>query len=343
MLSALALGALSAGGSLLSGIGASQASAKQARLQVIADGQARVHNEVMLGRVNEARRILGRELLDIPETHEVSTSNRSWVDVDAMMAAAERSGFNPVTWLNAGGMQAYTQTDSHNRTVSTGHNAADAFKIMVPEYALATASQVPQQHSMLSAFGGALSAGANAFGTQYRADMSYDLQAQRLASMAMGNVNQGMGLSQGNGLMTALLASGSGGVGGTSSAGGLSPSRKADDVYWPGYEQPGSHLWENKKPESTNPLPPNWGWSIPPGYANAESYEDTFGELVSMPYGVWKLGNTALHNLTGATLPAGLTNWWNGAKWDGQVSNGFSGSVKPYTPFSGSYPAWAVP
>lgn len=317
-------------------MGQKQAAGKQARLQMIADGMAREANERQLAVVNEARERLGREMLAIPETTETenfshstsdsasnsNTQNRSWVDTDAMMAAAERSGFNPVTWLNAGGMQAYTQSSSDtnawshiensnydwSKVTKTGHNAADAFKLMVPEYALQQASQVPTQYSGMQALGGAISAGANAFGTQYRADQSADLQAQRLAAMALGNINKGMGLSNGNGLMTALMQPGNGSAGGTSVTGGLSGGSSSKDkgkgdAYWPEMDQPASPLWEVKKPENTNPFPPSWNWVIPPGYANAEAWEDSMGEGVSIPYGILKLGHTVGYNLLPALAP----------------------------------------
>lgn len=344
MLPALALGALSFGGSLLQGMGAKKASAKQWRLQQMENARVDEMNQKRLADVNAARERLGRELLATPE--KSYTANSSWVDVDAMMAAAERSGFNPVTWLNAGGMQAYTQTSQYNERT----NPVDAFKMMLPEYALAQAGTVPQQHSSLSAVGGALSAGASAFGTQYRADMSYDLQMEK---MALGGINMGMGLSNTNGLQTAYMQPGRGAIGGTNSVGGLSlrssgGGKDKGDNYWPSYDAFSPQLWKTKEPESTNPLPPNWGWTIPPGFANTESYEDTFGEGISIPYGVWKLSQTALHNLTGATLPTGLGNWWNGRTWSGGLTPGRSGvGVTPYVPPGMSadtaYPSWARP
>ena len=342
MIPALALGALSFGGSLLQGMGAKQASAKQWRLQQMENARVDDLNQKRLEEVNVARERLGREMLATPER------SGSWVDVDAMMAAAERSGFNPVTWLNAGGVQAYTQTW---RT-----NPVDAFKMMLPEYALAQAGTVPQQHSSLSAFGGALSSGASAFGTQYRADMSYDLQMEK---MALGTMNMGMGLSNSNGLQTAYMMPGGvgGGVGGGSVTGGLSAGtggkKEKDDVYWPSYEAFSPQLWKAKPPEMTNPFPPSWGWTIPPGYANAEAYEDTFGEGVSIPYGIWKMTNTAMHNLTGQTIPSVVQNVWNGKSWDGSPPmvmpwetgpRASSGAyVPPGMPPALAYPRWARP
>lgn len=300
MWGALALGALSAGGSLLSGIGAKQSSAKQARLQIMADETARYENNKQLQVVNTARETLGREMLGIPETNTESVTEMrgSWVDTDAMMAAAERSGFNPVTWLNAGGMQAYTQavSDVTRTQTRTGHNVADAYKLMVPEYALQQASQVPQQHSMLSAFGGALTAGANAFGTQYRADQSYDLQMGKLlAGMALGGVNQGMGLSQGNGLMTALMSPGSGARGGTGGAAALT-----------GLPYP--LQWKTGDVDVTTPW---YSLRVDPRSADAETFEARYGDIAQEIAGAYNFANDMTLNLSGSTIGGNVSNWWN--------------------------------
>lgn len=320
----LIMGAVSMAGGVMQGMGAKQASAKQARLQMIADNEARRLNNETLAVVNEARERLGRELLTVPE--------ESWVNTDAMMAAAERSGFNPVTWLNAGGMQAYQ--------VRMGHNAADAYKMMVPEYALAQASQVPQQHSALSGWGAGLSAGAQAFATQYRAEQSYDLQSAKiLAGMGMGGMNSGMGLSMGNGLMSALSA----GSRTEESAGGQLS----------GLPYPAS--WKPGKVEVTNP---SYYGVVSPDVADAGgAYQQRYGEPGEWIFGAATMFDDAVRNITGRSLgewgryngaslapyrqagdvgvlPA-LTRWWNdSAAWR---LPGFGGASNPgYFPFPGS-------
>lgn len=334
MFAALALGALSFGGQLLSGMGAKQASAKQARMQMIADEMARQRNEETLARVNARREEIGKTLLDARN----------------VVATAEAAGFNPVTWINGGGLGYMT----------------DAAKFLVPEYQLTSASQVPQQHSMLSAFGNALSAGASAFGTQYRADMSYNLQQQKLnnaqdalffglsSSNAMRGV-QSMGASSGGNYFASPGITSAG----TLSSRGASGGSKDKDAFWPGYEHAPTPVWEAKKPESTNPFPPDWGWKIPPGFANAEAWEDSMGELVSLPYGVYKLANTAMYNVLGYTVPdiyreakAGavdLVNYANkawGSGWGNRAKPSIE-TVSPYIPAgmprSIAYPAWATP
>lgn len=346
MFAALALGALSAGGSLLSSIGAKQASGKQARLQMIADAQARDYNERMAEQRNAVAQALAREALTIPETTDRQSG--SWVDVDGMMAAAERSGFNPVTFLNAGGMAAYTQR--WDRETRTGHNVADLYKMMMPDYVTTTASQVPQQHSMFSAFGGALSAGVNAFGTQYRADQSYDLQMRKMDQALM---QVGMGLSQRNGLMTAISYGGAGSGGArfespTAAGGGLSP-----------YAYPQN--WKPGKVEVTHPFERGF---IDPYVSDGQVKANRYGEPGDWLFGVDTMIHDAVRNMTGRTIrewgqtsgmnigdyfKKGDTSWAPsvGRWWNSPTSfpNTFmrnpatSGPVTPYIPFPGAN-AW---
>lgn len=274
----------SAGGSLLSGMGAAQSSKKQARLQQIAENEARRLNEEQQRYIADERRRLGQEMLAVEEVHENESSSGNWVDVDGMMAAAERSGFNPVTWLNAGGMQAYQQSWSLSKNTSRGHNAADAYKLMLPEMLVTSAGQVPQQHSMLSAFGGALSAGANTFGTQYRANQSYDLQLEKLM---MGQALQGMGLSQTNGLANTIRYGGGGGSSGAGVTGGSALS----DLPYPDKWKPGDV-------EFTNPYARAFIDSNSP---NAETGEARYGEVGEFLFGMRNIVNDSIRNLTGAS------------------------------------------
>lgn len=301
---------------------------------MMADAQARIDNERMLNEVNAKREALGNELIA-----------RS--DPRVAVAEAEAAGFNPVTWLQAG----------YGTRMSS---LSDAFRMMAPEYALSQASQIPQQHSMLSALGSGLSAAGTAMGTQYRADMAYDLNMSKLDMAAEQFM---MGLSGRNGLASVRAASSATRVGGLSAAsafGGASGggSKPDNDAFWPGYEHAPTPMWEAKKPESTNPFPPQWGWTIPPGFANAEAYEDSMGELVSMPYGVWKGANTVMYNVLGYTMPDIYREARAGASdlasilqraWAGTPSNGGrqSSAAMPYIPAgmprSIAYPSWATP
>lgn len=300
----LGLAALSAGGSFLSSMGAGQASAKQGRLQMIEDNMARLRNDEKLAGINLERTRLGRELLDVEMSSYTGTaqsstsSTRGDVDVDKMMADAERAGFNPATFLNAGALQFYARSwaDSFVNTqqwdTQKGHNAAEAFKMMLPEYALSGPSQVPQQHSMLSALGGALTAGTNTFGTQHRANQSYDLQ---LAKLLAGQAMQGMGLSNGNGFSQVIRPSTSqigiqpgGGMSAGNPAGG---SSKLSDFPYP----------QNWKPGDIEVSNPYSNLFIDSRAPNAEMKSDRYGDLWEELFGTANVVQDAYRNIAGET------------------------------------------
>lgn len=273
----LAMGAMSAGGALLSGMGAKQASAKQGRMQMIADELARQANERTLNAANARREQLGNELIAMS-------------DPRVAVAEAEAAGYNPVTWLSAG----------YGSRVGA---LSDAFRMMTPEYSLSQASQIPQQHSMLSAFGGALSAAGSAMGTQYRADQSYDLQMGKLAmglsnSFGFGGAasstnNWGGGISYG----TTMNGGGAAGGSGTMSA-----------VSWPGVNSWGGMSLpkgvEDKKPEMI-PLG-MFGWKQDPRFPQGQTVEDIYTELGSWPYSVFKLANDFSLNQFGVPAPGNV-------------------------------------
>lgn len=318
MFAALAMAGLSAAGSLMQGIGASQASAKQARLQAIADATARNENQKVLDEVNAYKRAAGQMLVDMSHP-------------SVAVAEAEAAGFNPVTWLSAG-------------YGTRMQSLASAYELMTPAYQLQSASQVPQQHSMLSAFGGALSAGASAFGTQYRADQSYNLQLDRMMLSSQAGNFGGSAFSPayyGGAGGTVRSASGGGTVAGT---GGLSSS-----LGWPDH---GS--WKPGKNEVTawSPVAPVDPYSADVGGSltqrGGEPYEWLFfgPTLVSDTLKSWTgkgLYEWGVHN--GASIgvyrkpedvgiwPA-ITRWWNDPKTDYRLG-GFSGNAAPYIPFAG--------
>lgn len=312
MLPMLALGALSLGGSLLQGMGAKQASAKQARLQMIADAMAREENNRILAEVNAKREQLGTEMLNTPE--------QRGVDAEAFMATAERLGVNPVTYLNAGGLS------SHGWVI--GHNAEAAYKLMAPEYQLSQASQIPQQHSMLSALGSGLSAAGTAMGTQYRADMSYGLQQQNM-EMSMDKFM--MGLSNNNGLQTALSY---GMSGGGNASRGTGQQAGVSSLPYP-------TKWEQGKVEVTNP---HQSWQVDKTQADAEAYETRYGDIAQEVFGAYNLLADSVKQWTGKTIAehgtatrGWVTNWWN----NGSAAS--NRAVTPYAPFAGAYPSWASP
>lgn len=302
MFAALALGALSFGGSLLQGIGAGQASKKQARMQMIADELARQRNEAILAEVNTKR----------TEARDWLLQSQNIVDV------AENAGFNPVTFINAGGLGYLT----------------DAMKYHVPDYSLVQASQVPQQHSMLSAFGGALSAGASAFGTQYRADQSYDLQSQKLSDARDAMM---FGLSQSPSMRSTVSYGGGGSVG---SGGAFSTAMRGAGAATGLSAMPYPNKWERGKVEGTNP---HRTWQIDPNESDAEAWETRYGDVAQEVKGAYNMVADTVRTVTGRSIGdwgKAVGTWWTAPSG---LSKGFSGNVKPYSPFAGAYPSWASP
>lgn len=307
----LGLAGLSFGGSLLSGMGAKQASAKQARLQAIADANARQANEETLARVNAIRTQLGEKL--------IAASNPK-----AAVAEAEAAGFNPVTWLSAG----------YGARVGA---LSDAYRLQVPEYSLVQASQVPQQHSMLSAFGGALSAGANMLGTQYRANQSYDLQMTR---MAMGLSAATSGNTSGN--YSAGIS-----YGGAISRGGAASSGGGVSAAITGLPYPSG--WERGDVKNTNPW---FSQNVDKTFADAEAFEARYGDIAQEVAGARNLVADAWFNATGTAIGTSFNNTWrgDGTAWEFaktpagrawewlMTGNGMNRPVTPYIPFAGGGP-----
>lgn len=191
----LAVAGLSAGLSALGGIGQKNATARANRINAINEAMANERNRIAKEKAdteNAARVLatdtankaaiaktnkinkklaknLGDALLNTPLVENRTTKttggvhsyssqdNYSYVDTAAMMKAADAAGFNPVTFINAGGLQAYTQTgfksEQHDISdlmveenySSTGHNAAAAYQLkaglMSPQTYQATAFQ----------------------------------------------------------------------------------------------------------------------------------------------------------------------------------------------------------
>lgn len=326
----LGLTALSGGLSFLGGLGGQQAAKKQNRMQLLQDladyqmndnitREADAGNLIRAREVNAERERLGRELLTIPEEtiFEDATWSRSGIDLPAFMLAGELAGYNPVTWLRSGALSMFqtNQNGGYTRTTRTGHNAADAYKMMMPDLPLFTpalkgSTTVNKVPSSMEVFANAGNAALSTYKDLYKMEASQTFQTQLLDRQltALAQRASGGGSTIGGSFGPAVTVGGAAGVAGGLSSGGRSGK---DDNVWPGMHQSSPQLWENKQPEATNPFPPNWGWKIPPGYANAETWEDTFGEPISWPYGVLKFMDTAAYNIAGRTVTGALSDAWN--------------------------------
>lgn len=191
MLPMLAMTALSGGLSMMSGIGARNSAKKQARLQKIENDRVMVANESEVGRTNEWNYNIGRELLANPTQRGSSSVNG--VDVDRMMADADRAGFNPVTWLQAGAMQAYGFSDN----TSWETNPVEAFRMMLKTPNLQSASTIGSVPDAMSIVGDAGQAALSTFRSEYAREDSQAFQSQqltrRLEAIQAGRASAGLG------------------------------------------------------------------------------------------------------------------------------------------------------
>lgn len=320
MLPMLALGAMSLAGSVIGGMGAKQASAKQWRLQQIENAMTQQRNDAVLAEVNAYKTRMGEEYLANPGPDPIHMYN--------FAAAGEALGYNPVTWLNSGALSYFAP------------DKLAAYKFMTPEYALSQPGTVPQQHSALSGWGAGLSAAASAMGTQYRADQSYDLQMFKMENMLDAGIQRGFGLSQGNGLFSMSSA---GTRVDSSSSGALSPFAYPDK-------------WKEGKVEVTHPFQRGF---IDPFVSNADVKETRYGEPGDWLFGVDTMVHDAVRNMTGRTLrewgqAAGMNigdyfkkgdtswgpsfaRWWNSPNAAVNFKlPGFSGTSSGYMPFAGA-------
>lgn len=236
--------ALSGGLSLLSGFGAQSSAKKQQKMQLAMDEFARRYNADRLGEYNSEVRNLGERLLETPQITQTSTRNSSWVDVDSMMLDAQRAGFNPVTWLNAGGMQAYTQSQADGWQSQTDPVAA--FQMMMPQLQQIQASQAVNIPSTMSVIGDAGQAALKSFQTDQRLLDSQAFQ-EKMLGIKLDSIQKGQKQAfSGFGSTPRMSSSGSNGFGSigglTGTAGALTQSKPQEVTpSLTGYSEPGSN------------------------------------------------------------------------------------------------------
>lgn len=375
MIPQLAMTALSGGLSFLSGIGQQQAAAKQNRLQAINDLNAEIRTAERMNDANAKREALGRELLTIEEKERVqsntSSSNKSasgsvatttsrsdydnwnWsetrgdIDMAGFMAAGEKAGFNPVTWLNSGALSLYArsrteggsggwttgsevqtqdnwswseQKDSSDITTTrTGHNAADAFKMMVPEVVAATSSQVQRVPSSLEVFGNAGQAALSTAKDFYKQDQARDFQTSLLDKQLQALANRGTGGGSGGGLNLTTATGPKVSAGGNTGQVGSLSSTPISKIGLPAG-------WEYNKTQVTNPFP---NVVSDPRSPDAQAVEDRHGDGASFLYGLYSIPNDIVYHATGGVnIPTGLSNLTSGKTFTGDKP-----AAGSYTPF----------
>ena len=334
MFATLFAGGLSAVAGLF---GRSDAKATEKRARA-AHEEAERKNRKAVKKANATNEALGRELLNVPletttveqRSGGVKTSFREWGDVDsvAMMAAAEASGFNPVTWLNAGGMTAYARrfyesnvedtTRIETTFTSKGHNAAAAYQLMSPQVYQGTPAPV---HNVPSVGSVLAQAGSDAF-KQYNDDAirtaSQNFQRELMQMQLDAAQQRAMRNKFGDTPKTST--SGSAFSAGTM-IGGLSGANvppAGGTAGWPS-------TWKAGETSATNP----WSRSrIDPNSADAEMFETRYGEILSELFGVRNAVDDLMANATGLTKeqryartrdalqklinirPAKSSSWW---------------------------------
>lgn len=324
----LITGGLSAVSGLLGSASGSKAN-KKARLQHM---WVEAANRAALEETNAKNKTLGLALLRTPVRTEevlnttvtqrtsggVDTSYREWgdVDVDAMMAAAEKAGFNPATWLNAGALSAYTrrnsetkmrdttriQTTTKGKNVSTvyGSYADKAYGLMSPQTYQTSAAPQTAVASPAQAIVGGIADGFKYYSDgQIRQDnqdfqrgllnLSLDAASKRLLAPGVGGGNVGGASTNGlNGALSAIVKG----------LGQLTMPKTGDR-------------------NATNPNSVGSGWKIDPTVVDAEQGETRYGDIAQELFGIKNAISDTMYNMTGLTAPERwqkTQNWYSAVK-----------------------------
>lgn len=299
MLPMLAMTALSGGLSFMSGIGGRNSAKKQARLQQIENDRVRVWNESEIGRTNEWNYNLGRELLDNPtirrHSEDMRTDSFGGVDVDRMMADADRAGFNPVTWLQSGALQAYgyTMGRSYGWTEDSETNPVEAFRMMLKTPNLQSADTVAKIPDAMEIIGDAGQAALNTFRSEYAREDSQAFQREQLglqlAAIQAGKQKASFGsipretTSGGRTVTAAPLLAG------------------ADALLYPKTNQALTTMdnAEIKQPEVTpSPFGRRSFWQNDLRWPDTSGVTNVYGEGADVGYGPPKFANDVLYNFS---------------------------------------------
>lgn len=267
MLTALIGGGLS----LLSSFGAAKSAKSQARRQQAMEEEARRYNQYQVDLANSHNEALGRELLETPARR----MERNGVDVDAMMLDAERAGFNPVTWLQSGALQAYGWSDVAET------QPAEAFRMMMRsplQVQAGTAANIP---SALQAIGDAGKAALNIYRQDAAVEDSQNFQRE-LLSMRLDQVARNGG---------SLGGSMFGSVPRITTAGSATSSSKSPALTDRGFESDPAKMTPSVFGRSS------W-WQNDQRWPNADSVTGVYGEGSDWSYGPLKFGNDLMVNTT---------------------------------------------
>lgn len=204
-------------------------------------------------------------------------TNESWVDTERMMADAEAAGFNPVTWLMAGGMGAYTQSkqtqdyEVNGKTVTTGQNAAAAAQLAQPT--------APSFGEVL---GGALTTGFNLWNDERKQQQANLFQKELVDMQIKGRAQPGAYSGPRSFYAPTRVHQGPLAVKASAYPTGEPTMPDTGDV------------------TVTNP----WRvWSVDPTQRDVSALQERYGdsELLDTINGIVRLKDDVLYNVTGAT------------------------------------------
>lgn len=284
------LDALVAGGlSLVSGLGARSAAKSQQRRADAKMMKANEHNEARLLAAQKHNKQYAKNVASnlnkIKETTVERSNVTNSVDVEGMMKAAEAAGFNPVTFLQNGGMAAYARTASDTTTTRRGHNAGLAAQIQL-QGGLQTpfqegVSETVNIPSVAQAVGQAGTAAFNVLRDDYVREQAQDFQREML--------NTQLGAVQRNAMPRSFYVPGfstSGPITTTTTRGGLA------GVGTPTAPTAGDRT-------NTNPFPVGSGIDTNPRFVDAEQAESRYGDIMQEVFGLLNLGADAVTNVGG--------------------------------------------
>lgn len=257
---------------------------------------------------------------DRTETDERWDETVGSVDTEAMMEGARKAGFNPVTWLQAGGMQAYSrskttrggsitshETETGNpglvaAQMEAGRNIAPLAMHQVPQFGLPY--NVPSSAEVV---GDAVSNAADTFITDYRQGVQNDLSRELLgmqldAAQQKGSAGSSSRFGSTPSRKTTSSRGGGGGVGSLGSGNLRSPittdqgwsERSKDDTYTP--SKPGRQEVKFPGLPDSPPGLPGVPWWVSSPSDNQERIESDYGDGPGEGYGWLRTGNDAIDN-----------------------------------------------
>lgn len=178
VLNALIGAGVSAGASFLSGMFGK--SAEEKRYSINQRNQDR--RDVWNQQLSDAHRNDVRARAEAAAQVPIVTTSKGRVDMAGFMEAAEKNGFNPLTFLRNGGLQLFAET-RQEVTGSTAMDAALAGSQFLFQHSAAQQYNVPTNGEV---FGNALTSGANAFTQQMSQNAQNDFQMKLLNAQLLG-------------------------------------------------------------------------------------------------------------------------------------------------------------